>query len=211
VANKPLNTTSYALLAHLAVQPWSAYELAKQMGRGMALVWPRAESAIYEEPKNLVAHGLARVSNRPAGKRTRAVYSITPAGRRALADWFRTEPSAPQLESEALLRVFFGETADRSDLVATIDSVGRFGETTRVRLVAQIQAYLDQDGPFPERWHVIGLGSRFLLGLAAWMEEWSAWAATEVADWPDTEPGRDRAAEVLADSARLYRDRTTRQ
>ena len=26
-------------------------ELAKQMGRGMDLVWPRAESAIYEEPK----------------------------------------------------------------------------------------------------------------------------------------------------------------
>src|SRR5579859_4815012 len=114
VATKPLTTTSYALLAHLAVQPWSAYELATQMGRGMDLVWPRAESAIYEEPKNLVAHGLARVSNRPAGKRTRAVYSITPAGRRALAAWFRTEPSAPQFESEALLRVFFGENAERS-------------------------------------------------------------------------------------------------
>ncbi|HET6874420.1 MAG TPA: PadR family transcriptional regulator [Acidimicrobiales bacterium] len=202
MAAKPLTTTSYALLAHLAVQPWSAYELAKQMTRGMDLVWPRAESAIYAEPKNLVAHGLARVADRPAGLRTRAVYSITPKGRRALAAWFATDPSPPQFESEALLRVFFAEQTGRGELVGAVESVGRFGRQVRERLVAQIQGYLDEDGPFPERWHVIALGSRFLLGLATWMEEWAGWAVGEVAGWPDGDP--PEAAAVLAESLRLY-------
>lgn len=203
VAVKPLTTTSYALLAHLAVQPWSAYELAKQMTRGMDLVWPRAESALYAEPKNLVALGLARVADHPAGRRTRAVYSITPKGRRALADWFRTEPSPPQFESEALLRVFFAECADRAELAAAAEALGGFGRSVRERLSAQIQGYLDEGGPFPERWHVIALGSRFLLGLGAWMEEWARWATEEVERWPpDGSPPDARA--LLAESVRLY-------
>lgn len=206
MAVKPLTTTSYALLAHLAVQPWSAYELAKQMTRGMDLVWPRAESALYAEPKNLVAHGLAQVANHPAGRRTRAVYSITPKGRRALAQWFRTEPSPPQFESEALLRVFFAEHTGKADLAAAAGTLGGFGHAVRERLCAQIQGYLDEDGPFPARWHVIALGSRFLLGLGNWMEEWARWATEEIEGWPtDGSPPDARA--VLAESVRLYGNR----
>jgi PadR family transcriptional regulator, regulatory protein AphA len=209
VAAKPLTTTSYALLSHLAVQPWSAYELAQQMRRGMDLVWPRAESAIYEEPKNLVAHGLARVSKRPAGRRTRAVYAITPAGRRALERWSKTEPSVPEFESEALLRVFFAEQARRAEVLAAIESIGRFGADVRARLVAQLQGYLDQGGPFPERWHVIGIGSRFLLGMAAWMEEWSAWAADEVRGWSTVDTPRGRGEGVIRQSIARYGGRVS--
>ena len=42
-----LTTTSYAVLAQLAVHPWSTYELARQRVRYFRYVWPRAESAIY--------------------------------------------------------------------------------------------------------------------------------------------------------------------
>lgn len=57
-----LTTTSYAILGLLAVRPRSAYGLVEQMKRSnIRLLWPRAESKLYEEPKNLVAHRLARV------------------------------------------------------------------------------------------------------------------------------------------------------
>ncbi len=49
-----------------------------------------AESNLYAEPKKLIAHGFASAHSEPRGKRRRTVYSITPSGKRALADWLGT-------------------------------------------------------------------------------------------------------------------------
>jgi len=53
-----LTTTSYAVLAQVAVRPWSTYELAQQRVRYFRYVWPSAESAIYRETKRLASMGL---------------------------------------------------------------------------------------------------------------------------------------------------------
>ena len=89
----PLTTTSYAVLSLLALRPWTTYELAKQMKRSLGWIWPRAESRLYEEPKKLVAAGLATSRSEPTGRRRSTVYSITPEGRQALAGWL-AEPGA---------------------------------------------------------------------------------------------------------------------
>src|SRR5947209_7648426 len=80
-----LTTTSYALLTLLAVRSWTTYELAKQMRRNYHWFWPRAESKLYEEPKKLVALGLATATVDLVGRRPRTTYAITSAGREALA------------------------------------------------------------------------------------------------------------------------------
>ena len=82
-----LTTTSYAVLGLLSVKPWSSYELTQQMDRSLGRVWPRAVSKLYEEPKKLASHGLARSATQQDGRRSRTVYSITARGRRALAEW----------------------------------------------------------------------------------------------------------------------------
>ena len=66
-----LTPTSYSILGLLALKPWTTYELAQQMERALGQFWPRAESRLYEEPKKLVAHGLARASSEMVGKRPR--------------------------------------------------------------------------------------------------------------------------------------------
>src|SRR6266545_3467936 len=43
-----LSTTSYAVLGMLAVRPWSAYELTKQMRRSLAYCWPKAERGLAQ-------------------------------------------------------------------------------------------------------------------------------------------------------------------
>ena len=91
---RELTTTSYAVLGLLSVRSWTAYELTKQMSRSLSHIWPRAVSAIYKEPKLLVAHGLATASVEDNGERRRTRYSITPEGRRALEAWL-ARPSAP--------------------------------------------------------------------------------------------------------------------
>ncbi|HZA83005.1 MAG TPA: PadR family transcriptional regulator, partial [Actinomycetes bacterium] len=82
-----LTTTSYAILAQLAVHPWSTYELARQRVRYFRYVWPRAESAIYREVKRLAAMELVAAKREYVGKRPRRVYSITEAGRQTLREW----------------------------------------------------------------------------------------------------------------------------
>src|SRR5438445_11514626 len=97
---RKLTTTSYAILGLFSLRPWSAYELAKQMRRSLRFYLPRAESALYEEPKNLVAHGLARAATERRGRRNVAIYSITAKGRRALEEWVQKPSAPPQFEAE---------------------------------------------------------------------------------------------------------------
>ena len=90
-----LTTTSYAVLAQVAVRPWSTYELVQQRVRYFRYVWPRAESAIYREVKRLSSMGLLEVKKEHVGKRARTVYSITEKGREALREWLAT-PVVPE-------------------------------------------------------------------------------------------------------------------
>jgi PadR family transcriptional regulator, regulatory protein AphA len=70
-ARTDLTPTSFALLGLLAIKPWTTYELAQQMDRTLSRFWPRARSKLYEEPKKLVAHGLARAREDSVGRRPR--------------------------------------------------------------------------------------------------------------------------------------------
>jgi DNA-binding PadR family transcriptional regulator len=180
-----LTTTSYAILGLLSVQPWTTYELAQQMDRALGQFWPRAESKIYEEPKKLVAHGLARASTEMVGKRRRTVYTITAKGRRALAEWVPTSGTGPVLEFEQLVKVFFAERATKADLLATLATVR---EQSRQKLGASArvpQAYLDGNGPFPERLPWLLLVGQFLVDFHLMVERWSDWASEIVESWPD--------------------------
>ena len=78
-------TTSYAVLGLLSVRSWTTYELAKQVQRSLNWFWPRAERKLYDEPKQLAAHGYAVATEHFTGKRRSREYAITDEGRAALA------------------------------------------------------------------------------------------------------------------------------
>src|SRR5438045_600028 len=115
-----LNTTSFAMLGMLGIRPWSTYELAKHVDRSLRPLWPRARSNLFNEPKKLVAHGLAAASREMGGRRPRTVYTITPAGRRALRRWLGTPGEGPVLEFEQLLKVFFADHGTRTDALRAV-------------------------------------------------------------------------------------------
>jgi DNA-binding PadR family transcriptional regulator len=179
-----LTTTSYAILALLAVRPWTTYDLAKQMERSLRDVWPRAESVVYEEPKKLVAKGLAKAEKQYAGKRPRTEYSITPKGRRALRRWFGEEATArPVIEFEAMLKVAFGDFGTRAQLLATIRSIHAASDERVAYVRERIREYDETGGPFPERLPVIRLLARFQLEEAETRRRWAKWAEAEVKGW----------------------------
>ena len=186
-----LTTTSYAMLGLLAIKPWTAYELAKQMGRSLRHFWPRAESRVYEEPKRLVRLGLARATPQAVGRRAKTLYTITPRGRRALAAWLDEPGGEPQLECEALLKVFFADHGTRDATLAHIETMRDWAVRRTVENIQIPRSYLDGDAPFPERLAQIVVVGRFLTDFTDMVNAWAEWATTIVDTWPDQPAGAE--------------------
>ena len=186
---RKLTPTSYAILGLLGLRPWSAYELTKQVRRSLHFCWPRAETRIYQEPKNLVAHGLVKATTTANGRRSRTEYAITAKGRSALRAWLG-EPSAPlRLESEALLRLFFAEHGTKADVLATLEGLEAQALALRRQAVDQGAEYLAGTAPFPERLPILALVGRFTLDHTTLVAEWARWARSEIERWPDVDAG----------------------
>jgi DNA-binding PadR family transcriptional regulator len=169
----------------LAIQPWSTYELAQQMDRSLGRMWPRAQSKLYEEPKKLVAHGLARASQEQVGQRSRTVYAITAAGRRALAAWLREPGAGPVLEFEQLLKIFFAENGTKTDALATLAATRAWAQARSAESLAVGRQYLQGQGPFPQRLAQLNLTAQFLTDFYAMVGDWASWAMGIVETWPD--------------------------
>ena len=192
-----LTTTSYAILGLLAIKPWTTYELAQQMDRSLRNFWPRAQSRIYEEPKRLVAEGLATATSDTVGRRPRTTYSITAKGRRTLKQWLAEAGGGPTLEFEALLKVFYAEHGRKQDALVNIDAIRRWAEQQNATNIAFARLYHDTGGPFPERLASITLIGRFLTEFADMVNDWADWAASTVAEWPDDMNGIEPDWETL--------------
>jgi PadR family transcriptional regulator, regulatory protein AphA len=179
-----LTTTSYAVLALLALRPWTTYQLAHQMERSLGWIWPRAVSRLYEEPKKLVAAGLAASQAAATGRRRSTIYSITPQGRQALAAWLAAPGAGPVLECEALVKIAYADQGTREGLLANLTTL--IDDTTvKLRFGEMIaRQYLDGLGPFPERLPYSGLMWRFLWDYHQAMLRWAVWAHAEVQAWP---------------------------
>jgi PadR family transcriptional regulator, regulatory protein AphA len=181
--------TSYAVLGLLSVRSWTTYELAKQVQRSLNWFWPRAERKLYDEPKRLVADGLATATAEATGKRPRTVYGITGAGRAELRRWL-DEPSAPRTsEFEAMIKVFFADAGSIDQLRTTLR---RIGEETAERIdrLRELTAAVAVAPTFPERLHLNALTVHLQLEQELSILRWAAWADEQVAQWPSTaDPG----------------------
>jgi DNA-binding PadR family transcriptional regulator len=185
MSSAPLTTTSFAILGLLAIRPWTTYELTQQMDRSLGRVWPRAASKLYEEPKKLVAAGLARASKETVGRRSRTVYAITPKGRRALRAWLAEPGDGPVLEFEQLLKVFFAENGTKADTLATLAATAAWARARSQESLDVGRQYVAGAGPFQERAAQLELTSRFVTDFYAFVGAWAAWATGIVEKWPD--------------------------
>jgi DNA-binding PadR family transcriptional regulator len=194
-----LTTTSYAILGLLGLRSWSTYELAQQMDRSLGRIWPRAQSKIYEEPKKLVAHGLATARKESVGERPRTVYAITPLGRDALTAWMAQSAQGPVLEWEQLVKVFFAEHGTRADVLARLDEAYAWAVERNEENVATARAYAAGEAEFQERFGVTLLGGGFLTEYYRLVAQWALWARSLVETWPDN------PAEVVPDPQAVER------
>jgi DNA-binding PadR family transcriptional regulator len=188
---KPLTTTSHALLGLLSLKSWTTYELAKQVQRSLGWFWPRAERKLYEEPKQLVAAGLATATEERTGSRPRTVYTITPAGKKALKAWL-DQPSSPStMEFEAMVKVFFADGGTLKQLRATLDDIEAEAQGRLTALEAMIAAGKEGEADFPDRLALNAIALRFHLDYETMRARWAIWAREQIASWQSpTDAGR---------------------
>jgi len=184
--DRPLTTSAYITLGQLTTQDRSAYELAEVVGRGVDLLWPRADRQRYITPKKLVEEGLVTARTEASGKRNRTVYSITPEGRAALARWLSTEAQPPAIEFEGMIRVLVAEQGSIEELRHTLESIRAQSISARELFVTHAANIAATGGTFPERRHLFRLANRFMIGHYNHIIEWADWALEETSSWPDT-------------------------
>ncbi len=80
------------------------------------LVWPRAESSMYTEPKKLVEQGYALSRQEQVNNRLRTVYEITDAGKDALSAWLEEPAAHALIEHESMLKLALTDVS-RPDLI----------------------------------------------------------------------------------------------
>ena len=195
---RPLTTTSYGILGLLAVRPYSTYELTREMGRSLGRLWPRTASKLYEEPKKLVDHGLARARSDRVGRRARTVYAITARGRKALATWLDEPGEGPVLEFEALVKLLFAEHGSRDAALASIARAREWAVEQNRGSVAAGEAFLRREGRFVSRAPETMIVGTFLTDYYALVARWADWATAQVEGWPDD------PAERRVDPAELH-------
>jgi len=201
--------TTYGLLGLLAVRSWTGYELTRQVRRSLRFVWSASDGHLYREQNRLVELGWATVEDEPAGRRSRKRYSITEAGRSALAAWLDTEPEEPHFQIEGVLRLFFGDMTNPESLVRTTEQTAEAARAMLTEMRGFAAEYLEEGGPlslleaglsgpgqdrqefhgrpmYVERLHAVALAIDVTTRMLSTLEDSAREIAAEVADWPST-------------------------
>jgi PadR family transcriptional regulator, regulatory protein AphA len=215
-------TTSYAILGLLSVRQWSTYELAKQVRRSLRWFWPRTERKIYDEPKRLVADGLATATRQYTGQRPRTVYGITNQGRDELSRWLDRPPATRSVEFEGMLKLFFADAGSLDQLAATLTAIERDAADRLAELAEVNKQNLAGTNKFPQRLHLSVLALRLHVEQEIVVYNWARWARDQAAIWKSTrDPGvwdmvaaerelAERADATLPSDQRSEVDRTSR-
>jgi DNA-binding PadR family transcriptional regulator len=100
-----LNSTSAVILGLLHDGPAAGGDIVAAAGRRLVAQGGVTRSQVYRELPQLVRDGLLHAD--AADTHTSQAYTITPAGRRAFAEWAVTPAGADSVRSAAVLRLGF--------------------------------------------------------------------------------------------------------
>ena len=131
---------------------------------------------------------------RVSGRQT--VYSITAAGRRALAAWLAEPGDGPVLEFEGLVKLMFADHGSRADALETIARARAWAVEMNADNMAAAERFAEAGGRYEERRATTLLTGAFLTDFYALVAQWAEWAAAEVEGWPDDIAGHRTAPEL---------------
>jgi DNA-binding PadR family transcriptional regulator len=123
-ARAALPATSYAILGLLSYgDAMSGYDVRKMAERSIAwFYWSPSPSQIYAELRRLRDVGLVDETTLDhAERRSKRLYSLTPAGRDALRRWIAGGQEPAVLKHSTMLKLWSGRFADGETLDGLLD------------------------------------------------------------------------------------------
>lgn len=145
-----LTTTEASILGLLRNGPMSGYDLRKDAERSVGYFWAPAKTQIYAALPKLVEAGYATDTKVVQETRPdKVVYELTPHGLEALRTWIADAPlDAGHGRNLILLKLFFGDVADRDALIGQVRLRRSEAEQLRAELVELDAAGHDEEPPF---------------------------------------------------------------
>src|SRR5690242_1506952 len=163
----------HALLVSLSERPAAGLELARRFDRSIGFFWSATHQQIYRVLRRMEQDGwvTARVVEQ-SGRPEKREYSVTDAGRTALADWIATTTPRPAFRSEIAVKLRGASYGDRAALLA---DVAELLADHRTRL-AHYESLAARDYPEPDRLHGADLDTYLVLRGGILQETfWIAW------------------------------------
>jgi len=141
-----LSTSGYAILALLARESLSGYDIAQWMKNAIDFFWKTQHSRIYPELAHLeelgyVTHRLIEQKQRPAKK----LYTITEAGREVLKAWLVMPPMPAAERNELLLKTYSIWLTEPQQALAFYRRQLRW-HSERLAIFAGIQQRIEEKG-----------------------------------------------------------------
>jgi len=122
------STTELVILGLIAFGERSGYDLAQQVERSIGYLWGPSRSQIYKVLPRLVEQSLVRAREvQQRDRPDKAVYRITPAGRRALRSWLEEVDEEPVGgPNEFVLKLFFCDLVPARSARTQLEGYRRF-------------------------------------------------------------------------------------
>jgi DNA-binding PadR family transcriptional regulator len=171
------NQSFYAVLGLLSLGAMSGYELRKLSEYSIQHFWRESFGQIYPSLRLLEAKGLATRRTEPGqerGRPDRQIYSITEAGREALAEWLKVDARPEVPRNELLLKMFFGAKASRETNLQHLERNRRLHEELLAVYRKTVQELREQSAGHPDLpyWLLTAsYGKRISEAEIAWCDE----------------------------------------
>jgi len=167
---RALTPTGHLVLGMVALfGPTTSYQLERRVAATVGSFWVFPHSQLYAEPRKLAEAGLLEETTEPSGRKRRT-YSMTEAGRAALAMWF-AEPETGRTEARdpGLLKLFFADLAEPDDVSRLAERQARAHRARARELAAKRRQLAANVGPHTLA--TLKLGARYASTSADFWEQ----------------------------------------
>jgi len=121
---------AHTILALLAQQPNSGYDLSKRFDEGLSCYWKASQQQVYRELSKMETQAWVRFETVPQkGKPDKKIFHITPEGWAELSRWY-AEPTGPtQIREDLLVKVLIGHKMPMNLLIDELLNRQRIHQT----------------------------------------------------------------------------------
>jgi DNA-binding PadR family transcriptional regulator len=166
-----LTPFSYVVLVLVGRDGAGAHDLRRMADIGR-VYWDAAPSQWYAEPKRLAELGFLEAEKAPGRTRERTHYTLTDAGREAIAEWVRTPAALPRMQQEAVVRLLAADIVDPDAVVEGLQAM----EPDLDGALGGVRSGLENLDRFrPDRAKLLEVNHRYAIKLLelqrAWLRE----------------------------------------